>query len=471
MHIDVAGIGASHEGEEVDGPLPDGEDPWCSGDESGGGSDADEGGDGLKAAVDGEDTACKRECEGEQGEAPAATRSTAGDGKGAAYDVVDGVVEVSSSYRAGTTDDVEVLNLIARQAATLADPSLLWVVLKRREHVMRRLSHEQGAAAKSCADVLNRDADQTNQLRRNAIIEDKAKSTEKALDKLFKRKRCSRRDPPAQLPSSRPLLFVSAALPQCQPLPISSAVPQTGGQKAVPLTGDQHAASKSTRGVTGWRAMPHKYKKKYKAMKKSIKSSGKLINKFAERVKAFTKANKKPSNKLEVVAPAGLPKATRVPKEAPKLCEAPNDATKPAVKPVVVSVPKLFYKPNEMPKNSTTPAAKAIAAKRPYWKMPAKPTDGQKAVPETVGQKAAPQTDTWVCHSLARNPLNPSERKMCSTTNPKGKNFCHGCGIDTRMVIPCRTCGNTQTRVTASRCVGCGQRVYALWPPLPAIAP
>ena len=326
---------------------------------------------------------------------------------------------------------------MARQAAMLANPSLLWVVLKQRENVIRRLSHESDVATEACAEVLGEDADRTNQLRRNAAIEDRAKATDQAFDKMMKRKPCSRKDPPRAI--QLPVIPTSA-------LPAHIGPPPAAVPPVIPLADNEKGKDKAKPKMIRWAGVPLKYKAKYKQLKKWQKSSCKYIaklvadvNKKKDAVRAAAKELNTNARKTVVKSAVGFPKEPPVPKMVAALLAGPPKAHK------------------------DTAPAKAVP-----------PSDGKALAPKAdVKAKDAPEAGnhaTWICHALARNPSNPKDMKRCGARNLLKNNFCVGCGINARWKIPCTTCGNKSTRVTESTCSNpsCGQRLCAYWPPLPA---
>ena len=159
-----------------------------------------------------------------------------------------------------------------RQANELADPPLLWVILKRREHAYRRLSHEMPIGAESCLQVLGEDAAGTCTLRRSDSMEDRGKATDRALDRLLGRKASTKKVSPKLLQpwgsrDAPPPVFVSTGASKTSAPPSSDA----GGVHAHALVPVAAEANHNPY-MIGCDGMPHKYKKKYNTLKKIKKT-------------------------------------------------------------------------------------------------------------------------------------------------------------------------------------------------------
>jgi hypothetical protein len=109
---------------------------------------------------------------------------------------IAGTGRVSSSYQPSPVDDMGTLDHLAKIASALSEPTLLWVVLKKKEALLRRTARENPVAAEACRQVLEGDVEATNNLRRRAALEDKAKAQHKAIDKLLQTRSRVKINPP-----------------------------------------------------------------------------------------------------------------------------------------------------------------------------------------------------------------------------------------------------------------------------------
>ena len=312
------------------------------------------------------------------------------------------VQEVSSSYNVPTSNDVGVLEMLARQAAKLADPTLLWVVLQQRERMIRRMSRENIVAADACAASLGKDVAETNRQRRNACIEDKAKATERALGKLMLRKRCTRKDPPRSIAVAE--VPVSAIPVPDSIAPAAPAVPRTDGAAGVRVR-------KAKPTVCSWAGVPFKYRIKYKLMKKYNKATTKYIAAMVtglqerkERLKAAAKDVNKRAGRTLVVT-RGLPKQPPQPSAVRRQIENTMDgkatdaskrqrAVAPVLRADALAVPSA--------------AAPHTGGEQPATKVDSKP----EGTP-----KAGGTPEKWTCHSVQRSPAGEHKMPKCMREN------------------------------------------------------
>ena len=258
----------------MDIPLDVNENPWLSD-----GEDDDQYNAAAEAEVD-----AANDDGGELGDVLAIPSQSAGQG-GDLLEANAGTGEVICSYSDNPEPDVDVLNAMSSQAQQLADPTLLWVILKKREQLLRRMRHEHPAEREAIKGVLAGDASQTNTLRRRAALEDEVKQRSVQLARLLKRKRppSQRVDlvlPPGGLGASHgvspPAAPADARGHAASPGPVQDAVgpnkPEEGAPakaKTAPKVSKFAKSSAKAARKEGWADVPWKYQKRYKNRRSS----------------------------------------------------------------------------------------------------------------------------------------------------------------------------------------------------------
>jgi hypothetical protein len=181
---------------------------------------------------------------------------------------------------------------LAKIAAGLTDPTLLWVTLNMKERMLRRTSKESQMATRACEKVLQANADETKKLRKRAALDYKAKENSRNIDKLLKQRRPARTSQQPCLiggPAKVSAAYKTAVAVKKYSMPIPGAMviasaPAQGSGSALPPS-----ASES------YQAVHPRWKAKLKERKKFIKATLRWVLKVRNRhVKASNSFTKKP---------------------------------------------------------------------------------------------------------------------------------------------------------------------------------
>ena len=432
------GIGARHEGQEVDLLLGVDEDPWCSGNESCSDGEAEPAeepaGDHIHLAVKEEPGECGRD-RGATGVAVATATAESEPPRDVLVEKSGSKEIVFSSYHAEQTKDMVVVDHLAKIAAELNDPTLLWVVLAKKERMLRQVSKESEEATKACERVLQAHAIETNRIRRRAALDDAAKENGREIDKFLKRRSSQARavqptciigDPAKVLSAYKTAVFVqkySTPIPGAM-VDASASAQGSGRDPSLPAPDSYRAVHPK------WRARLRQHKKVFKSL------MGWAIRKQNSVVKVMNRLPKKP--------PAVIKKGKA--KKGPNP-SAPSKGQTTVLRALRTAPPQIPRAILEEHKDT-----KILKLRHPV-------------APAAAQSKPPPKQKELACR--ARPPkadgTPDASAQPCGFMNSVEYKKCMQCGLDFSLVVDCEQC-KRPTSVRLRQCKHCAQTMpYVKW--------